>query len=864
MKGAARTLWMTAIACLALMAPAVEASARVLEQIDVVSRPSGSEVRVSFSIPVRYVTHAPAAKGDLIQIELRVVSPGDLDPADLSVQETLGWNPTAEVPLTEVIYEGGAPTGPILTLRFTRRVSFRVAGGADFRSITVALPSQPPVDDATDRQPAPPTVSPPGAGGVSASSSVAKQAPRGPQATGGNAAGSEASAGPAVDITHPYVVNLHSSPEPIDPASLPQIPGLDVHRVYTTQFVKDGKVWHRLRLGFFPTRAAAQDYIETSLKQPYSDAWVDKAAIAEREQSAALAILPPGATPRPKPEPQSRKAGAGTVADQPGEASTPSDQRLKQVFEDARVAMTAGEYRRAIQLYTKLLQIPDHEYRQEAQELLGLARERNNQLAHAKAEYEEYLRRYPEGEGADRVRQRLAGLLTARAAPKGKLQAGRDKSEEGSWDTQIYGSFSQFYNRDVSFTDAQGKLVNQSALSSDLDVTTRARNDDSDFRARFTGSFVQDIYTDDPPEQESRVSSLYLDGLDRRVGLSGRVGRQSRSSGGVLGRFDGGLFGVQVIPELRINAVGGFPVDRTTTTTVETEKYFYGLSLDLGTFGEHWDGNLFAINQMVDGIIDRRAVGGEMRYLDINRSAFSLVDYDILYRKLNIFLFTGNWVFTDKTTINLSLDYRKTPILTTSNALQGQQFESISQLLNAFSEDEVRDLARDRTATSRSATIGASRPLTKNLQISGDFTVSKVSDTPASGGVEAVPGTGYEYFYNGQLIGSDLFKQGDIAILGVSFTDATNADTISLTVNTRYPVDDKFRVNPRLRVDLRQNESDGAERIRVSPSLRLNYRVKRYLQLELEGGGEWTNERRPDETERNLGYFVILGYRVDF
>lgn len=32
--------------------------------------------------------------------------------------------------------------------------------------------------------------------------------------------------------------------------------------------------------------------------------------------------------------------------------------------------------------------------------MLGLARERNGQLAHAKAEYEEYLREYPNGEGA--------------------------------------------------------------------------------------------------------------------------------------------------------------------------------------------------------------------------------------------------------------------------------------------------------------------------------------------------------------------------------------------------------------------------------------------------------------------------------
>jgi len=55
------------------------------------------------------------------------------------------------------------------------------------------------------------------------------------------------------------------------------------------------------------------------------------------------------------------------------------------------------------------------------QELLGLARERSGQLAHAKAEYEEYLRRYPSGEAAERITRRLATLraasLSARTAP---------------------------------------------------------------------------------------------------------------------------------------------------------------------------------------------------------------------------------------------------------------------------------------------------------------------------------------------------------------------------------------------------------------------------------------------------------------
>ncbi len=58
---------------------------------------------------------------------------------------------------------------------------------------------------------------------------------------------------------------------------------------------------------------------------------------------------------------------------------------------------------------------------------MGLVRERAGQLAQAKAEYEEYLRRYPDRPGAARVRGRLQALAAASLAPKsdGRVRGGR-------------------------------------------------------------------------------------------------------------------------------------------------------------------------------------------------------------------------------------------------------------------------------------------------------------------------------------------------------------------------------------------------------------------------------------------------------
>jgi len=179
----------------------------------------------------------------------------------------------------------------------------------------------------------------------------------------------------------------------------------------------------------------------------------------------------------------------------------------------------------------------------------------------------------------------------------------------------------------------------------------------------------------------------------------------------VLGRFDGGLLSYTKIPRVKLNFVSGFPAASSSLTSVNTDKNFFGLNADLGTFWKHWDFNVFAINQRVDGITDRRAVGGEARYNYSKGSYFSLVDYDTSFDRLNTFLFVGNWILAGNRTVNLSMDYRQTPSLSTSNALVGQNVNSVSELMNSMSEDDVRRLALDRTAQNWSVTLGGTSPL---------------------------------------------------------------------------------------------------------------------------------------------------------
>ena len=90
-----------------------------------------------------------------------------------------------------------------------------------------------------------------------------------------------------------------------------------------------------------------------------------------------------------------------------------TQQDIDATLDKARKAFAHKDYATAIPLLTKVLEQPEFPRRAEAQELMGLARERNRQLAHAKAEYEEYLRRYPDGKAVKRVKERLRALAWA-------------------------------------------------------------------------------------------------------------------------------------------------------------------------------------------------------------------------------------------------------------------------------------------------------------------------------------------------------------------------------------------------------------------------------------------------------------------
>jgi len=840
--------------CWLLATQTAHAAIDVLDSLDITHGVDESIIHIHLNIPVSYKLHVPEHSGDLLRIFIEPLpSPGSA--ADVLLgRESIQWSADKRVPLVDVTYEGGGFGNTTINLRFQKEVKFEIPKPADFRTLDVIIkhpnPGKPDTGDTRPRSEE-----------ISRPDDEESPLDQGIPETG-------------VILSFPYVINLASSIQPFSSGNLPRLEQFTTYRLYTTLFEKDGKPWHRLRLGFFKSSTEATTVMnEMSSHYPY--AWVAEAAVNERMQSGETMLvgnrLEAGTTraadarERPavtKAKPESQR---NLPPQQHRSAAIPAE-RLDALMEEARQKMTAEDYSGAIRIYTKVSLSAENRYSQDALEFLGLARERKTQMAQAKLVYRKYLERYPDGEGADRVRQRLLALITVRKQPREKLRTPQSRSSQKTADWNVFGGLSQFYRRDESTTgideDDEVTTVTQSSLDTNMDITARRRSDDHEIRTRFTGGYLHD-FLDDGVSSETTVSSMYLDAQNRNHELSMRLGRQSRSSGGVLGRFDGLLLGFPLGRKFSVSAVAGYPVE-SSKDNLETDRYFYGLTLASDGFAKGWDANIFAIEQRMEGFTDRRAIGGELRYFNPSLSFFSLVDYDIHYNELNIGQFLGNWILPDKTTINLTLDYRNSPILTTRNALTGQGVDSLNDLQDNFSDSEIYDLARDRTTTSKLATLGVSRPLHEKLQISADITVTNLSDTDESGDVEATVGTGTDYFYNMQLIGSNLITTGDITIFGLRYADTDDTDITSLSFNMRYPFTRDLRINPRFRVDYRKNRDDDTDQMIYRPSLRMSYQAKRKLRLEAEIGGEYSDREIVDGSTKDRSYFFNIGYRSDF
>lgn len=658
---------------------------------------------------------------------------------------------------------------------------------------------------------------------------------------------------PRVDL---YVVTLAVS-ETDAPAPAGPLPAeLKNKRFYLRDSVQNGTPRHSLQLGFFASAAEAQS-ARKLLLAVYPQADVRQSSLQERDESARTVVAVPSVAAAPV-------SNAAKPALALTGVRSDVDSQAGDLLERSRAALTRGDNAAAILLLNQLLQLPPNRHSQDAQELIGLAHERNGEIAKAKREYELCLKLYPDWPGAERVRQRLADLETA---PTSKTLMATKKKEVSV--STAYGSFSQYYYRGNSraeITQTVGPILDQttltaldqSALITNLDLTGRFRSGDYDNRVVVRDSYTLNFLPN--TENDNRLYAAYAEVRNKLHDYSGRLGRQPGNSGGVLGRYDGISLGYGVLPKWRINVVAGEPVE---FNPINSDKQFWGTSLDAGTFAEHWNGSAYYISQTIDGIIDRQAVGAELRYFDPRSSMLSLVDYDVSYGALNIALLQGTLQVGSKTSLNLLIDHRLAPVLQTSNAVIGETDTSISSQLLTLPEDQLRAQAEARTPTADLIMIGATHNFSSTWQLGGDIKRYNISGTPASGALPASPGTGNVYVYTVQGIGTGLLTKRDVSVLSLSYLTGQTYDGESIAFNNRTLFQERWTFDLSLRY-YQQKDNLGTDLTRLTPIVRVGYRWQDKVTFELEAGMEKGRTTSSTQTEDSTRNFYMLGYRWDF
>jgi hypothetical protein len=821
-------------ALLLLPAQAYSAGYYVLDYLDVDYRKNSSVLNINFLVPVNYIQHYPSSQGTSINIKLRPIAHSLTDKNNFLNSEVIRWKTSRLMPLISARYDGSLASGPELVLRFRRHVKFTIKQTHNPRTLAIVI------HHAASRNKAATTKL------LHATNTTLP--PASPVLT---------AIKPDINA-YRFTINLVSSSRRRWTRVPKNIPAINNYLRYLyIDKVKGRTVYHR-RAGFFYKKSNANRVLDKIRTRFKSARVVTLSRYEKRHVKKWLSdVLRHHKPPYPIAIYFKRKPIPGT----PVNFFRPiSMRRLIRLMESARRAIAMGKYPTAIRLYSKVLRYESHPYNKDALEYLGLARERNKQIAHAKAEYRRYLHLYPKSSGAVRVRQRLAVILTARKRAPGRRSLARKSPPKSRW--TIFGNIFQFARRDTLSVKNQDNTTTTTNISTNINIIARKKTKTHKFKTRVSLSHTYNL-EGASGTTPFRFNTLLFESKNLKTHFLYRIGRQSNSRGGVLGRFDGVYASYRIRPKLKLNIVTGLPVEFSSTNSIQTDTYFYGINVDIGTLAKYWQLNLFAINQESFDLVDRQAIGTEIRYLKPGRSLFLLLDYDVSYESLNTLLFIGNWRFKNKVSVNLTVDYRNSPILTTNSALQGQSVTSIEELKLTLTEDQIRKLAQDRTARFWSTTLSTSVPLSKKYLFNAELSVSNLSSTVTSGGVDAVPGTDNEYYYTLQLVGSNIFKQGDTSIFGIRYSDTSTSDRLMFSLNTRYPVNSFWRVNPRFRIE-KQRRNDGSNVLIARPSIRVDYRPKRRLKFEFEAGYEESQYTKSinDRIENNI--FFNLGYIYTF
>lgn len=797
---------------LLLLVVGASADAQVLDRIEINRIGGDAEIRIRFTTEIQYLRHVPLERGKVIRVFIRLTNQQIIE-SDLP-QETLSSPTTDLVPRFTVTYPE-LINGLVVT--FEQQVRFKLRPGEDAKSIVITMPVLPGAKDVSIEQrtlPAPPLaqIKPP-------APAVAEPA--------------RVQALAATEVSKPVAQATAIAPVPL-PVGAP-----------TTTAAPPEK----------SAPAASANVAPAALLQPAVESPPVTPPLAP--SSPVVAEAPP--------------AAAAAIAPQPVLSNEEIERLAKIFFADASTAMEQKDLPKAINRLNRVLGLPPNTQTEAAQALIGQARELNGEIAKARAEYELFLKVFPKSGEVPRIKQRLAALPAQAPRQSSPLAVRPPPKDAPPAEWTVFGGFSQYWYHgqshietttppppgQLTFNTDTLSLTDQDSLISSLDINARRRDAITDTRVVFR--YIDNHNYLKRGKGYSRLNSAYFEQTERQVGYFVRAGRQNPSGGGVQERFDGLSLGYHLTPEWRVNAVAGTPVE----FGLPYKKQFYGTGLEKVAQLEHPGYSFYFLTQTLEGSINRRAVGSDVRYFDSQLTLYGLFDYDIDFNDINIALMQANYRTLDNTSYFAVLDHRKTPSLSLLSSLSAFPGVSIKDILATTPIDEVRNIGKALTAESNLLSVGFTRPYSERWQFGADYRLASITGIEGAGAMPAQPGTGNNHVVSGQAIGNSVFRSNDVAVANVNLIFSPTFKGQAYGLNYVIQLLDSLRLDGSLRF-YTQEDDLGEKQTRLNPSLRITYRVKNQLTLECEAGNETARTDGPTRKDRSDRRYIYFGYRWDF
>ena len=646
-------------------------------------------------------------------------------------------------------------------------------------------------------------------------------------------------------------------------ASMPRVAAqFQDYAVFTRPVEQDGRQRFALAMGYFRTQEEAQ-----AVRDRAADRFPSASVVALDQLTPPVATPPSVAVSAGQTVPVAQDAAAA-VAPPDAAAAAKVDSQAADLFSKGQLALTQQRWQQAVTAFNQVLLLPPNASSQQAQALIGAAWEGLKQTDKARIEYQLYLRLYPQGEAVARVAQRfeaLGGALSSEATAGQKPAPGSAQSGFNST-----GSISQYYYGGRSKTDSLVNIAagidqntlsrtNQSTLVTSLDITGRYKSDNSETKLVLRDTYSKNFITS--TNTQSGLSAVYVDYRFLQPQLDLRVGRQSAIGGSLFGLFDGVSLAMPLWNKIKLNAMAGVPANTLVTAPAQR---LAGLMLEADNLVDHWGGNVSLVDQTTQSISDRRAAGFELRYFGDAVSMYTQLDYDLNFRTLNAVTLQSSVQGPLGTTMTLLLDSRKAPSLQLSDALISSGMTSLQTLLQLKSLAEVKDMALGTAAQARQALFSVSRALSPKWQGTLDLRYSDVGALPAVGDFQAMPATGAQYNVSMQLTGSNLYSSRDINGFNLSVMHSETLRGTQLAYNNLTGfMDNKASFEPSIRV-YSQTDNTATKVLRVSPGVRLSYKLSDRASLLGETIFERSTTEGPTNHEDSSALFFYLGYRYDF